>query len=87
MNRHRHRYREHDVPPRSDVRDSIGRLVGETADPGFVHRRARDAYHGQRGIWIDWDDLVGLPMEARLAIEVWARRKFGKPAILNGGKR
>lgn len=83
----RARYRERAVPPKSDVRTSLGRFVGEaTSDPGFVHRRARDAYHGQRGVWIDWDDYVGLPMEARLAIEVWARRKFGRAPMSNGGR-
>lgn len=84
---HRSRFVEHTLPPRSDIQSPLGRMVGDTVtDPGFVQRRARDAYHGRRGVWMDWEDYERLPMEARLAIEVWARRKFGRAPVNNGGR-
>ncbi len=85
---HRARYRDHAIPARSDVPSSLGRMVGIAgSDPGFVHRRARDAYHEQRGFWLPWEAFNNLPTEVRLHLEAWARREYGRPPVVQNGGR
>jgi hypothetical protein len=74
---HRSRYREHDVPPRSDVRDSIGRFVGESSNPGFVQRYAEEVYHQDRGAFFTKEQLAQMDWQHRAVIETELRRFYG----------
>jgi len=65
----RHRYREHAVPPRSDVRTSLGRAVGQAATTTDELRRLVERAR-RAGVFVFLaDDLARLPDISRHLIE------------------
>lgn len=73
----RGRYREHDVPPRSDVRTSLGRHVGVSGDPDAVRKYAEQVYHQDRGAFFTKEQIEQMHWQHRAVIESELRRCYG----------
>ena len=73
----RARYRDHAIPPRSDVRTSLERHVGRSGDPDAVRRYAEQVYHQDRGAFFTKEQLAQMHWQHRAVIESELRRIFG----------
>lgn len=70
----RDRYREHAVPPRSDVRSPLGRVAGDPATtPGEIRRLVERARRDGVLVFLA-SDLARLPEVSRRLIETEHRR-------------
>lgn len=70
----RDRYREHDAPPRSDVRSSLGRAVAQTSTTSGELRRLVERARRDGVLVFLASDLAQLPEMSRRLIETEHRR-------------
>jgi hypothetical protein len=74
----RHRYHEHRIPPRSDIRGSLARHVGDAATPPAELRRLVERARTAGVIVFLEEDLRRLPWPTRAVIEGEHKRLGGR---------